>query len=333
MPASSGHDALIDRLDTLLAEHLTLLDSYTSLRNILDGQLHCGYYSLASANRNADTWLGTGRRFGQEGFDQRMKAGSVLHIAARKNNAQNTKGKSTTESEEPKTEEDARESKNGAAGADAQDQLPNLALDAYKTLPELHLGAFTCVQSATGCPPGLLDTTETKTETVTDTNTNTPPSDNPSNSSSKTKPKTKPATRDPLHWYTPLPPDVLRRTQKIFGASLPTISSLVNVTQELDALDAEVRAVRREIALLAGKAEDEGDGRATGVVAEEVEAETEEDQDGAEAGQQGALRAAVSPSETKAGSKQSPQAATSRALRLGKVGGGKEPRSRVLKMQ
>src|SRR5436305_5836411 len=63
----------LERLDNLLETYLELLDEYTTLRTQLSKQLSDGFFSLASANHTSPT-LGSGRRYGEEGYDERMKA-------------------------------------------------------------------------------------------------------------------------------------------------------------------------------------------------------------------------------------------------------------------
>lgn len=60
------------RLDELLEEYLQLLDQYTTLRDELSKSFSSGFFSLARAQR-AST-LGSGRRYGQDCYDERMKA-------------------------------------------------------------------------------------------------------------------------------------------------------------------------------------------------------------------------------------------------------------------
>ena len=76
----SGEQALSRGLDSLLIEYLSLLDTYTNLRAQLSKTFSCGFFALAQANRNANSTLGAGRRYGEEGYDERMKAGRVVRI-------------------------------------------------------------------------------------------------------------------------------------------------------------------------------------------------------------------------------------------------------------
>ncbi|OAP60939.1 hypothetical protein AYL99_05941 [Fonsecaea erecta] len=81
----SSDGLLSDRLDALLVSYLNLLDTYTTLRDRLSKDLSGGFFALAQANRNAQSTLGVGRRYGEEGFDERMKAGKVVKIEKTRN--------------------------------------------------------------------------------------------------------------------------------------------------------------------------------------------------------------------------------------------------------
>jgi coiled-coil domain-containing protein 115 len=69
---------LIDRLDSLLEIYLDHLDTYQKLREKLSMNFSAGFLSLAHANRTSN--LGSGHRYGEEGYDERMKAGKRVKI-------------------------------------------------------------------------------------------------------------------------------------------------------------------------------------------------------------------------------------------------------------
>lgn len=71
-------DTLSQRLDELLEQYLHLLDQYTLLREELSKSFSSGFFSLAHAQR-AST-LGAGRRYGQEYYDERMKAQRMVKV-------------------------------------------------------------------------------------------------------------------------------------------------------------------------------------------------------------------------------------------------------------
>ncbi|KAF7508902.1 hypothetical protein GJ744_008611 [Endocarpon pusillum] len=75
--APEASDA-ISRLDALLEIYLDRLDRYQRLREELSQNFSAGFLSLAYANRSGN--LGSGRRYGEEGYDARMKAGRRVRI-------------------------------------------------------------------------------------------------------------------------------------------------------------------------------------------------------------------------------------------------------------
>jgi coiled-coil domain-containing protein 115 len=66
------------QIDILLESYLTLLDTYTTLRANLSKEFSAGFFSLAQAQRSST--LGSGRRYGEDFYDERMKAGRGVSI-------------------------------------------------------------------------------------------------------------------------------------------------------------------------------------------------------------------------------------------------------------
>lgn len=71
---------LAAKLDGLLEQYLELLDQYTTLREELSNTFSAGFFSLAQAQRTST--LGAGRRYGQDCYDQRMKAHRQVVISS-----------------------------------------------------------------------------------------------------------------------------------------------------------------------------------------------------------------------------------------------------------
>lgn len=69
--SETSQSDLIERLDELLEQYLELLDQYTILRKELSKSFSSGFVSLAQAQRSSS--LGAGRRYGEDGYDERMK--------------------------------------------------------------------------------------------------------------------------------------------------------------------------------------------------------------------------------------------------------------------
>jgi len=74
----TSKDTLSQRLDALLEQYLHLLDQYTTLREDLSNSFSSAFFTLAHAQR-AST-LGAGRRYGQEYYDDRMKAQRLVKV-------------------------------------------------------------------------------------------------------------------------------------------------------------------------------------------------------------------------------------------------------------
>jgi hypothetical protein len=61
--------------------------------------------------------------------------------------------------------------------------------------------------------------------------------------------KEKKRARDPLKWYTALPPQSLRQTQTQFTTSLETIGSLASEQSALESLEALITDIRHQLAV------------------------------------------------------------------------------------
>ncbi|KAI5801511.1 hypothetical protein DFH27DRAFT_525152 [Peziza echinospora] len=70
-----SQEALQDELDSVLISYLEQVDGYTTLRKQITGSISSGYLNLAHANFNV-----SGRRFGQDFYDERAKAMKGVQI-------------------------------------------------------------------------------------------------------------------------------------------------------------------------------------------------------------------------------------------------------------
>ena len=293
---------LTDRLDDLLTQHLLLLDKYTTLRDQFSSQFSSAFLSLAAANRNAAATLGAGRRFGADGFDGRMKAGRRVAIGA--------KSRATNAVSEDEDKEEEASVENGTSDVESTAVTSEEAVDGGHMTP-------------TGSSPSSKPTTGL--EALNNLSLTNLPSLPPTHHF-RIHPheSTTSKLRNPLHWYTPLPPPSLRQTQTTFAASLDIVTALINTTQQLNALDQAVRDVRLQL---------HGSGAGIDAKVEETEA-AGRPHDGAELTRGDDLdesedegdRAAASKSSA---SKENPKSSRSRLS----VGSTTSPRSRVLKMR
>lgn len=213
--------SLTRRLDELLEQYLELLDQYTTLREEFSKSLADGYFSLARAQHTSS--LGPGRRYGQDGFDGRMKALKRVNIATRHATQYTGDGsESKTVQYEP---EDTQ----------TQQSEPTFMVIPYGEASdfkreELHkLGS----QASTEKTEKLSEQ-----EASNDTKMKTQ------------KVKSDPGYRDPATWFSILVPQTLRQAQQSFSTSVDTIlPKLLNITSSLDAVEFQIRTIRNKIAL------------------------------------------------------------------------------------
>ena len=70
-------EQLMQKLDDLLEQYLNILDEYQKAREQLSTHLSSGYMALAQANFANKT----GRRYGQDYYDERMQAQRIVEIS------------------------------------------------------------------------------------------------------------------------------------------------------------------------------------------------------------------------------------------------------------
>jgi vacuolar-type H+-ATPase subunit D/Vma8 len=76
LEAKNAED-LLQRLDDLLEQYLNTLDEYQKARERLSANLSAGHMSLAQANFSNTT----GRRYGQDHYDERMQAQRIISVS------------------------------------------------------------------------------------------------------------------------------------------------------------------------------------------------------------------------------------------------------------
>jgi len=201
---------LTQQLDELLEQYLELLDRYTTLREELSKTFSAGFFSLAQAQR-AST-LGAGRRYGEECYDERMKAQRRVVVGAGEAKQYCTFGVAKTV-----TLEAAKENKTvGNEGTSAKDE-------------EVKKQAGTTA-------------TEVNGETVLQEKQQQQKSDS----------RQDPAYRDPVTWFGILVPSTLRQTQSYFVKAIDkTIPDLVSINSEMNAVEARIWATREQLGILA----------------------------------------------------------------------------------
>lgn len=235
--------SLSERLDNLLQSYLSLLDTYTTLRTQLSQELGAGFLALAQANRHCT--LGPGRRYGEEGFDGRMKAGKKVEVEA------GLEARSGTEKEgEGEAEKSQNINKDGPAIHSRDSEVISHAKRAEDNADALEDGPTRNKQASTSDeepPPSLSNPTKKTSHLLplhTITVTSTPQS----------------SLKDPLKWYGILTPPSLRSCQGHFsGVISTTIPSLLNTRSAMQRLENEVWEVRRALKILVEYDYDEDD--------------------------------------------------------------------------
>ncbi|ETS00269.1 hypothetical protein M419DRAFT_49379, partial [Trichoderma reesei RUT C-30] len=215
-----------EHIDSLLERYLSLLDEYTRLRQDLSKLQSGVYQNIARANFAGER----GMRYGQDYYDERMRATRVLRIDEAggdeavprfmiKHLMASSSGAAAADDEEEGAKEDEK-SESKPEGGDAEG---------------------TTAQSNSGTTPETNQTAE-------DQNQN-------GEEQEKEKPKMKKTSSDPLRWYGLLAPLPLRTAQTLsIQAVEQVIPRLVSVNAEMEHVEIEIRRARKKRAKAAAVA-------------------------------------------------------------------------------
>ncbi|KIX04715.1 uncharacterized protein Z518_05585 [Rhinocladiella mackenziei CBS 650.93] len=224
-----GECSLSQRLDVLLASYLELLDTYTILRAQISKEFSSGFIALAQANRNST--LGPGRRYGEEGYDDRMKALRTVQIE---------RSRVGPPAENPLQYEDGESGQPSDLAAAGQHkgkrQRLSIGEDGLKnestTTKRGEIDDKESDPSSTHPIHNMSHLVYTSTTSITNSPLSTP-------------------SKDPLKWYGILVPSPLRQCQTHFQSSVvSTIPALLNTISALQRLEEEIWGVRRELGIL-----------------------------------------------------------------------------------
>lgn len=215
-----------DRLDKLWEIHLGLLDQYVKAQQEIQKHLSSGFFSLARAQSSATS----GRRYGQDWYDERMKATQRTQVSdgqtdldsdAIATGVQSLKIFITSEDPQESTKEEISKDSTAEAGKEAPRQQPS--------------------------PPG------------------TPEPEHSSEQANNEEPEDdkKPRISDPLRWYGILVPPELKRTQASFTSLLQSrdtledkdedtsdqgpIANAINAARGLREIEADIRKTRKAV--------------------------------------------------------------------------------------
>lgn len=218
---------LENRLDELWESYLTLLDGYTKAQDEIKKHLNSGFLSLAKAQSSAPL----GRRYGQDWYDERMKAEKRVRVSG-----------------------DTAETTDDAITAGLQSLRISLTQDITKTEPKettkesTHEGEEP-QPTQQPSPPGTPEPEDREKSTE----------DEKTEEAEKAKPV------NPLRWYGVLVPPELRKAQSAFSAVIGNpvnaaeqdaeinddenspITSAVNAARGLREIEGEIRKVRKAV--------------------------------------------------------------------------------------
>lgn len=273
--SSSSHPShtstLSAQLDGLLIRYLAFLDTYTTLRSQLSQEFSSGFISLAQANRTSH--LGPGRRYGEEGYDGRMKSLWTVTIEPRHHeNACRTASVGT--------ENESRTSKHKTSPFPAPTSIPQESL----TAPDHQGSAGLTATKANGQPKSDPHTPcGSPLKPASPLKPRTPTSAKPKHSLSQDtthdaigvsehspqasidddnmdhgciihpaaaigSEATANKVTNPLNWYGIFTPPALRQTQSCFTTAVTSmIPELLDATRALQSLERQIRRLRDEI--------------------------------------------------------------------------------------
>ncbi|KAK5744582.1 hypothetical protein LTR17_001977 [Elasticomyces elasticus] len=118
--SSSGLTQLLDQLDQLWVEYLTFLDQYQAAQGDLKKQLSAGHFSLTQANFKSPNR----RPYGQDYYDNRMKASRRCKIAPQDQASLSMRFKVVDTTDSAKSAEFAEPAEKDAANEPQQQPSP-----------------------------------------------------------------------------------------------------------------------------------------------------------------------------------------------------------------
>ncbi|KAK4966197.1 hypothetical protein LTR42_011358 [Elasticomyces elasticus] len=206
--SSSGLTQLLDQLDRLWVEYLTFLDQYQAAQGNLKKQLSAGHFSLTQANFKSPNR----RPYGQDYYDNRMKASRRYKIAPQDQTSLSMRFKVIDTTSSAKLAESAESAEKDAASEPQQQPSP----------------------PSTPTPDGY-ENLEKSTPTA-EANTEEPAEDATASS------------HDPLRWFGILLPRELRSAQTSFCTVIEgPVESAANAIRGMRETEAKISKLRKAV--------------------------------------------------------------------------------------
>ncbi|EZF35399.1 hypothetical protein TMEN_9252 [Trichophyton mentagrophytes] len=217
---------VVQAIDELLERYLHLLDEQQKLQEDIGKQFASGFFSLARANHACPP----GRRYGEDYYDERMKAIRQVYVE--------TEDKPELLMKTSRLTDDTREITTTASEGGLHASLDESAAPAFKIVTiETKPDSSRDKDAKEGTDKPSEDKDEDHAQTSTETETK--------EASTKTKSKSK-TTSNPLHWFGILVPPPLRNAQEAFvGAVAGPIPTLAGVVSEMREVEHKVEGLRQ----------------------------------------------------------------------------------------
>jgi hypothetical protein len=255
----------LEHLDSLLETYLELLDEYTTLRTQLSKQFSNGFFSLARANHISPT-LGSGRRYGEEGYDERMKAQRRIVYSTR----DNKRDENWDETEDWKAGTPVRSQSLEPSGS-RTDTLPGYRMSIQKTEAPLDSQETSSSDKTDTNKQRIADAVPQNDESTSSPFANALPATAKPSSPSSTKTKPAPSNRDPLNWYGILIPPPLRQAQASFISAVESsVPQLLNTSASMHDLEARITKLRIKLGLRPGPDVDQNIGESMSAQGEDI---------------------------------------------------------------
>ncbi|KAK4186902.1 hypothetical protein QBC35DRAFT_515891 [Podospora australis] len=198
-----------DKIDTLLARYLVLLDEYTTLRTTLNNLQKTLFQNLARANFQAERGVAY---YAKDYYDERMQASRKLNVLVSEKDGLSIPEFTLNKPFQPPAGDDKASPERGG--------------EIEKQTAE---GAKTKIQDS----DGVNDTETKEPENVTD--------------EKDKKTKKKAPNTDPLRWFGILTPLALRQAQGVAVTAVEDIiPRLASVSLEMAEVELEVRRARKK---------------------------------------------------------------------------------------
>ncbi|PGH00172.1 hypothetical protein AJ80_09226 [Polytolypa hystricis UAMH7299] len=227
---SSSETAQI--LDTLLERYLNLLDKQQQLQEELGRHFSAGFFSLARANNSCPP----GRRYGEDYYDERMKAVRKISIA-------------------PSSSDEQSVGTGNDKDADIISPSPLFTTISVSAAQPAPSNDSPPPPSDDENPMSEINDDDNEKPDPSDVDDSGPPTPSTEESTEKTeqaeKPDNPPTPSNPLRWFGILVPPALRQAQASFISAVETpIPALAGVVAEMRDIESKVGETRARLAKL-----------------------------------------------------------------------------------